>query len=140
MAFVKHCGDRLPVKIWKQLCLTSYGADPEKRPWFDRSTWPVVRAKQLIEQQGPLHVDNGLLMGDPGNTQGSTSRRNSWQIKEWKEVPLTFLGVDLTYGEDEGLCDDMGTYIRNLRLPEIGPAGRVNAPAVTKLSFQTTLR
>ena len=41
-----------------------------------------------------------------------------FKIKEWKTVPLTFLGVDLKKHGD-GIMDDMSSYVRNIKVPTV---------------------
>ena len=69
-----------------------------------------------------LHVDDGLLLGDPNDSRFvklKAQLNKLFKIKEWKETPLTFLGVDLEKAEKGGLCDNMGAYIRNIKVPEM---------------------
>ena len=41
-----------------------------------------------------------------------------FKIKEWKRVPLTFLGVDLKQS-GSGIMDDMSNYVRNIKVPTV---------------------
>ena len=68
-----------------------------------------------------LHVDDGLLFGDPADQRYQKLKKeidSKFCIKEWKKVPMTFLGVGLRLGQKSGLYDDMAQYIREIRLPD----------------------
>ena len=68
-----------------------------------------------------LHVDDGLLLGhprDPRYLKLKEELNGLFRIKEWKQVPLTFLGVDMRTGKRPGLYDDMSAYVKGIKVPE----------------------
>ena len=92
-----------------------------------------------------LHVDDGLLMGRPDDPRFLNLKAQLdqlFKIKERKQTPLTFLGVNMTEGEDEGIYDDMGDYIRNIKIPEMEkkPAETPLTPEEVTKYRQLTMR
>lgn len=84
-----------------------------------------------------LHVDDGLLMGDGKDERYIQLKKNinsRFRIKEWKTLPMTFLGVRLRTGEKPGVYDDMSAYVKEIRLPEID----VNGMAEDRLNEKQT--
>ena len=78
---------------------------------------PISKSSFVASEDGQawallnLHVDDGLLFGseEDGRFQKLKKDINAmFAIKEWKTIPLTFLGVDLKECEGE-LYDDMST-------------------------------
>ncbi len=68
-----------------------------------------------------LHVDDGLLLGsnqDPRFQKLKEQINSLFKIKEWKQPPFTFLGVDFEKTQD-GYKDCMSSYVRNIKAPEV---------------------
>ena len=71
-----------------------------------------------------LHVDDGLLFGDEKDVRYQKLKKDinrRFKIKEWKKLPMNFLGVRLRTGEKPGLYDDMSGYIQEIRVPDLNP-------------------
>ena len=71
-----------------------------------------------------LHVDDGLLFGDPADPRFLKLKdtiNGLFNIKEWKKIPFTFLAVDLEHGEKPGLWDSMVKYVKNMKVPTMEP-------------------
>lgn len=124
---------------------SAYGLTEAPRLWYLKAVkeieatplkeMPMARSTFVASSNGTswailcLHVDDGLLFGDPKDQRyidlkAEINRR--FKIKEWKKPPMTFLGVGLRR-EDRGMVDDMSSYIKEIRLPDVkvenmGPA------------------
>ena len=71
-----------------------------------------------------LHVDDGLLFGDEKDVRYQNLKKDinrRFKIKEWKKLPMNFLGVQLRLERKPGLYDDMSGYIREIRVPDLDP-------------------
>ena len=127
----------LPFELLRIL-KSAYGLTEAPRLWYLRAVQlisqtplkelPIAKATFAASEGGIswailcLHVDDGLLLGDPNDSRFvklKAQLNKLFKIKEWKETPLTFLGVDLEKAEKGGLCDNMGAYIRNIKVPEM---------------------
>ena len=88
-----------------------------------------------------MHVDDGLLAGDPstpGFQRLLKSVDEAFNIKEWKSLdanPTTYLGMEIKYDkEGRKITDDMESYVMKI-LPmeyEAKNENRLNAKEVTK--------
>eukprot|EP00435_Cladocopium_sp_Y103_P016026 s641_g4.t1 len=120
-----------------QILKSAYGLTEAPRLWYlkasrDIATTPLVElpiAKATYaaaDEKGTwallnLHVDDGLLMGSDSDPRFVALRRRFdelFNIKSWKQIPMTFLGVDLAR-ENDLLVDTMESYIENIQIPEL---------------------
>ena len=96
--------------------------DPLKELAASRATYVAADEKTGVSWAILcLHVDDGLLIGsnaDPRFVKLKDQINGLFKIKEWKTVPLTFLGVDLKKHGD-GIMDDMSSYVRNIKVPTV---------------------
>lgn len=116
---------------------SAYGLTEALRLWYlkasrDIATTPLVElpiAKATYaaaDEKGTwallnLHVDDGLLMGSDDDPRFVALRRRFdelFNIKSWKQIPMTFLGVDLVR-ENGLLMDTMESYIENIQTPKL---------------------
>lgn len=77
----------------------------------EKGTWALLN----------LHVDDGFLMGSDDDPRFVALRRRFdelFNIKSWKQIPMTFLGVDLVR-ENGLLMDTMESYIENIQIPKL---------------------
>ena len=88
---------------------------------------PAARATYAASENGAtwallcLHVDDGLLLGDnkdPRFQRLKAQIDSLFKIKEWKEPPFTFLGVDFKL-ENGCFVDDMSSYVQNIVVPKL---------------------
>ena len=113
---------------------SAYGLVESPRLWYLRAsklltTTPLeelpISKSSFVAAEGneawrilSLHVDDGLLFGDEGDPRFQKLKSDMFTIKEWKSIPLTFLGVDLKQKGEE-LFDDMSNYIAKIALPSM---------------------
>ena len=116
---------------------SAYGLTEAPRLWYLKAVkeiestplkeMPMARSTFVASSNGTswailrLHVDDGLLFGDPKDQRyidlkAEINRR--FRIKEWKKPPMTFLGVGIRK-EEGGMVDDMSSYIKEIRLPDV---------------------
>ena len=126
----------LPYELLRVL-KSAYGLTEAPRLWYLRAVElihktalreiPAARATFVASENGEsyailcLHVDDGLLLGhpkDPRYLKLKEELNGLFRIKEWKQVPLTFLGVDMRTGKRPGLYDDMSAYVKGIKVPE----------------------
>lgn len=119
-----------------QILKSAYGLTESPRLWYlkakaDLEDTPLVElpaARSLFAAQEngktwailALHVDDGLLMGDDQDPRFQSLRRQidqKFKIKEWKRLPMTFLGVKMKF-QDGCLLDDMEDYVKEIKVPE----------------------
>ena len=101
------------LRLWYLKAVKEIEATPLKEMPMARSTF-VASSNGTSRAILCLHVDDGLLFGDPKDRRyidlkAEINRR--FKIKEWKKPPMTFLGVGLRR-EDGGMVDDMSSYIK----------------------------
>ena len=120
-----------------QILKSAYGLTEAPRLWYLRANrnlektplkeLAAAKATYVASENGVswallcLHVDDGLLMGSESDPRFQALKKQIdglFKIKEWKQVPLTFLGVDLKKDET-GLVDDMTAYVKNIKVPEV---------------------
>ena len=120
-----------------QVLKSAYGLTEAPRLWYLKAVkelsttalkeLPMERSTFVASENGRswailcLHVDDGLLFGDPADPRYQKLKKeidSKFRIKEWKKVPMTFLGVGLRLGQKSGLYDDMAQYIREIRVPD----------------------
>ena len=116
---------------------SAYGLTEAPRLWYMRANrdlqktplqeLPAARATYAASEGGTtwallcLHVDDGLLLGrndDPRFQKLKKQIDSLFKIKEWKEPPFTFLGVDFKI-EDSHYVDDMSSYVGNIAVPKL---------------------
>ena len=116
---------------------SAYGLVESPRLWYLRAsklltTTPLeelpISKSSFVAAEGnkawsilSLHVDDGLLFGDEADSRFQKLKNDinkMFAIKEWKSIPLTFLGVDLKQKKGE-LYDDMSNYIAKIALPNM---------------------
>ena len=116
---------------------SAYGLTEAPRLWYMRANrdlqktplqeLPAARATYAAAEGGTtwallcLHVDDGLLLGrndDPRFQKLKKQIDSLFKIKEWKEPPFTFLGVDFKV-EDSHYVDDMSSYVGNIAVPKL---------------------
>lgn len=121
-----------------QVLKSAYGLTEAPRLWYLKAVkelsttalkeLPMARSTFVAAENGKswavlcLHVDDGLLFGNPEDPRYQKLKKeinSRFRIKEWKKVPMTFLGVGLRYGSKPGLYDEMAQYIREIRIPEV---------------------
>lgn len=145
--FAKAPADGLPpAESWDaimpyellQILKSAYGLTEAPRLWYLRAVQQIhktplrelaaARATFVAAEKGVswailcLRVDDGLLMGNPAEARFQKLKADLnglFKIKEWKTVPLTFLGIDLEKGEKPGLWDSMATYVKNIKIPYV---------------------
>ena len=144
-----------------QVMKSAYGLTEAPRLWYlkvvkELETTPlkelsVARSTFVASEKGKvwailcLHVDDGLLTGradDPRYIELKEEINTRFRIKEWKKPPMTFLGVGVRYGDKPGIYDDMSSYIKEIRLPEVDTrtmSGRLNEKQTTAYR-QLTMR
>ena len=122
-----------------QILKSAYGLTEAPRLWYLRANRNIQQTplKELAASRATyvaadektgvswailcLHVDDGLLLGsnaDPRFVRLKDQINGLFKIKEWKRVPLTFLGVDLKES-GSGIMDDMSSYVRNIKVPTV---------------------
>ncbi|CAK9106516.1 Retrovirus-related Pol polyprotein from transposon RE1 (Retro element 1) (AtRE1) [Includes: Protease RE1 [Durusdinium trenchii] len=128
-----------PVKAGElmKILRSAYGLVESPRLWYLRAsklltTTPLeelpISKSSFVAAEGnkawsilSLHVDDGLLFGDENDPRFQKLKSDinkMFTIKEWKSIPLTFLGVDLKQKGEE-LFDDMSNYIAKIALPNM---------------------
>ena len=144
-----------------QVMKSAYGLTEAPRLWYlkavkELETTPLkelsaARSTFVASEKGKvwailcLHVDDGLLTGradDPRYIELKEEINTRFRIKEWKKPPMTFLGVGVRYGDKPGIYDDMSSYIKEIRLPEVDTrtmSGRLNEKQTTAYR-QLTMR
>ena len=126
-----------------QILRSAYGLVESPRLWYLRASklltstplqeLPISKSSFVASEDGQawallnLHVDDGLLFGseEDGRFQKLKKDINAmFTIKEWKTIPLTFLGVDLKQCEGE-------LYIS---LPDLKPEAKKDTPLNPQLT------
>ena len=129
-----------------QILRSAYGLVESPRLWYLRASklltstplqeLPISKSSFVASEDSQawallnLHVDDGLLFGseEDGRFQKLKKDINAmFTIKEWKTIPLTFLGVDLKECKGE-LYDDMSNYINKISLPDLKPEAKKETP------------
>ena len=120
-----------------QILKSAYGLTEAPRLWYLKASrtleqtplreMKAARATFVAAEGGvswallALHVDDGLLMGakdDPRVLKLKEQINQLFKIKEWKEPPFTFLGVDFEKTAD-GYKDSMASYVKNIQVPDL---------------------
>ena len=120
-----------------QILKSAYGLTEAPRLWYLKASrtleqtplqeMKAARATFVAAENGvswallALHVDDGLLMGaldDPRVLKLREQINQLFKIKEWKEPPFTFLGVDFEKTKD-GYKDSMASYVKNIHVPKV---------------------
>ena len=121
-----------------QVLKSAYGLTEAPRLWYLKAVkdlestalkeLPIARSTFVAADGGVswailcLHVDDGLLLGNPKDPRYVKLRsqiNQRFRIKEWKKIPMTFLGVGMRYGSKPGVFDDMASYVKDIRLPDV---------------------
>ena len=133
-----------------QILRSAYGLVESPRLWYLRASklltstplkeLPISKSSFVASDDTQawallnLHVDDGLLFGSEQDNRFLKLKKDingMFTIKEWKSIPLTFLGVDLKERHGE-LYDDMPNYISKIALPDM----KLNAKNDTPLNPQ----
>ena len=126
----------LPYELLR-IMKSAYGLAEAPRLWYLRAVQlihqtplreiPAARATFVASENGEtyailcLHVDDGLLLGHPEDRRYLKLKddlNKLFKIKEWRQMPVTFLGVDIKTGEKPGMYDDMASYVHGIKVPE----------------------
>ena len=121
-----------------QVLKSAYGLTEAPRLWYLKAVkdlestalkeLPIARSTFVAADKGVswailcLHLDDGLLLGNPKDPRYVKLRdqiNKRFRIKEWKKIPMTFLGVGMKFGPRPGVYDDMTSYVKDIRLPEV---------------------
>eukprot|EP00913_Durusdinium_trenchii_P020836 g19575.t1 len=129
-----------------QILHSAYGLVESPRLWYLRASklltstplkeMPISKSSFVASDDSQawallsLHVDDGLLFGSEQDERFKKLKKDingMFTIKEWKTIPLTFLGVDLKEQQGE-LHDDMSNYINKISLPDLKPSAKNDTP------------
>lgn len=88
---------------------------------FSRSTFVLKDQQGSVVAACCMHVDDGLLAGDPTSKEYQQLLKaidQAFNIKEWKKLgttPTTYLGMDVIYDQKKGeIVDDMKLYVMKI--------------------------